>query len=419
MAHSVSTLKNGLRVASERLPGVESVAVAVSVAVGARHEAECENGISHLLEHMAFKGTKTRSARDIAESFDAIGGQFNAYTSNEYTVYYAKVLAQHLPVAVEILSDILLNSVFDANELKREQGVVLQEIAMQRDTPDDLIFDLFDTQAYPDQPLGRSILGTPERVSSYSREEVMGYMQRHYTPMRMTVSAAGKVDHEALVALAEKFTLSVTHEKFLPIPATYVGGDYRREDDLEQVHMLLGFPAVSVHDDDYYAMQLYSAILGGGMSSRLFQEIREKRGMAYSVHSHISALSDAGTLVLYSATSDTQAAELPLLLADELKRMAEGVQAKELDRVKNQHKAELLMAREQPGTVAGALGKHLLMFGHYREIADIIKRIDAVSEADIRRLAETVLTTQKPTLAAIGPVTKMPSYEAIKARLVA
>ena len=272
-------------------------------------------------------------------------------------MYYAKVLASHLPVAVDILADILLNSVFDAGELKREQDVVLQEIAMQRDAPDDLIFDLFDAVAFPGQPMGRSILGTPERIAAYGRSDVVGYMRQHYAPGRMVLSAAGKVDHGALVALAERhFTFSAgSGAASEPEPGRYTGGERCEEDELEQVHLVLGFPGVSIHDPDYHALRLLSAILGGGMSSRLFQEIREKRGMAYHISSSVSTFSDVGMFSIYSATGEGQAAELPLLLADELVRLAEGVTPAEMSRAKNQGKAELLMAREQSGTVAGTL----------------------------------------------------------------
>jgi predicted Zn-dependent peptidase len=418
MTYQLTTLSSGLRVASEALPGVESVAVAVSVGVGSRYESEAEGGISHLLEHMAFKGTTSRTALSIAEAFDNIGGQFNAYTSSENTVYYAKVLKDALPLAVDILADIMLRSLFDAEELRKEQGVVLQEIAAHFDTPDDLIFDLFDAVAFPDQPLGRSILGRPEQVEAYKREALMRYMATHYSPSRMVLSAAGNVSHAQLVTLADQFFAALTGPAApAPQPGRYKGGDTRTARKLEQLHLMMGFPGVSVHHQDYYTMQLYANILGGGMSSRLFQEIREKRGLAYHVSSSASTYADCGTLVIYSATSMEHGAQLPLLVADELKRMAEGVSAAELSRAKNQQKAELLMARENPGTVASWIGKHLLLFNRYRELPEIVANIDAVTEADIRRVGAEIVASPL-TLAALGPVKAIPPHEKITARLL-
>jgi len=415
--YQLTTLKNGLRVASEILPGVESVAVSVSVDVGARYESAAEGGISHLLEHMAFKGTPKRSALKIAEEFDNIGGQFNAYTSSEHTVYYAKVLKGELPLAVDILADILINSTFEPEELRKEQGVVLQEIAAHNDTPDDLVFDLFDDRAFPAQPLGRSILGAPEQVAAYVRDDLFAYMHTHYAPSRMVLSCAGNVSHAELVTLAEQhFTALIQHKAPKPEPGRYSGGETRVNRKLEQLNLLMGFPSVSVHDADYYATQLYSAILGGGMSSRLFQQIRERRGLAYHVSSMVSAYADCGTLVVYSATGMNESAELPLLIVDEMKRLTGDVSEAELQRAKNQQKAELLMSRESPGTVAGWMGKHLLMFGRYRELPEIVQRIDAISRADISRIAAHTLSGA-PTCAALGPVKKLPAYEKVMARL--
>lgn len=417
--YQLTTLPNGMRVASELLPGVESVSVSVSTDVGARYESKAEHGISHLLEHMAFKGTKRRSARQIAEEFDNIGGAFNAYTSMEHTVYYAKVLKDSLPLAVDILSDILLNSVFSQEELERERGVICQEIAMHQDAPDDLIFDYFDEAAYPDQPVGRTILGTPERIRSHSREDLISYMSRHYVPSRMVLSAAGNVNHDSLVSLAQNcFPMPQAGMGERPEPAAYVGGDARVADDLEQLHLLLGFPALSVHHDDYYALQLYSMMLGGGMSSRLFQEVREKRGLAYHVSSMVSAYSDGGMLSMYSATGAEQSKELPLILIDEVKKMCDGVTDAEFSRVKNQQKAELLMAKESPGTVAGWIGKHLLIFGRYRDLQEITARVESVGKADVQRVAERI-ASGTPTMTGLGPIDNLPNYAEVKKRLAA
>ena len=413
----LTTLKNGLRVASEALPGVESVAIAVSCGVGARYEDENENGISHLLEHMAFKGTKTRSARQIAEAFDSIGGQFNAYTSMESTVYYAKVLKDNIDVATDILADILQNSVFDAEELKREQDVVIQEIAMHRDTPDDLIHDYFDETAFPNQALGRSILSSEERVASYTRDDLIRYMNKHYRAPRMVISAAGNITHDKLLSLVNRhFNLP---EQTAPVayePGQYRGGDIRVPRDLEQLHLLYGLPALSVKSPDYYALQLYSIVLGGGMSSRLFQEVRESRGLAYTVYSHASAYDDCGLMNIYAATAPEKAGELSGVLCDELVKMAKSVSDIELMRAKNQLRADLLMSRENPQSVATWIGRHLLVFNEYRPAQDIIRRIDALTTHDITRLGKLIVSG-KLTLTALGKGDGVLPYDQLSARL--
>jgi predicted Zn-dependent peptidase len=419
MSYQLTTLPSGLRVATEFLPGVESVSVTLSVGVGARYESIEENGISHLLEHMAFKGTKTRSARDIAEAFDDIGGQVNAYTSMEMTVYYAKVLKEHKRLAVDILADIMQNSVFDEAELAREKDVVIQEIAMHYDTPDDLIVDYFDETAFPDQPLGRSILSSEERVASYTRDHLIGYMDKHYTPSRMVLSAAGNVQHEEMVALAkEYFVMPARQVADSFIPATYRGGDVRVERDLEQLHLVLGLPAISMHDPNYYALNMYANILGGGMSSRLFQEVREKRGLAYSVYAMGSAYEDCGMMSIYCATAPEKAQELSATLCEQVRAMADDISDAEIARAKNQHKAELLMARESPQTVAGWIGRHLLLLGEYRTAADIAKRVDAVTKQDLLKLAGQVAGGQL-TVAALGEVGGVLPYEQMQAKLAA
>jgi predicted Zn-dependent peptidase len=417
--YQITTLPNGLRVASEFLPGCESVAVAVTCGVGARYENENENGISHLLEHMAFKGTKTRSARDIAEAFDNVGGQINAYTSMELTVYYAKVLKDDLRLAVDVLGDIMQHSTFAQDELAREKDVVIQEIAMHYDTPDDLIMDYFDETAFPGQPLGRSILSSEERVASYSRDDLMRYMDTHYRPPRMALTAAGNVNHEQFVALVgEYFTLPARPAGPAFDIATYGGGDARVQRDLEQIHLIMGLPAVTMHTPDYYTLQLYSSILGGGMSSRLFQEVREKRGLAYSVYASGSAYEDCGVMSVVAAAAPERAGDLSTVLCEQVAAMRHDITDAEIRRAKNQHKAELLMAREAPQTVATWIGRHLMMFGEYRPAADITTRVSRVTRADLLRLAETI-ASGKLTLAALGDVSHLAPYETLQEKLAA
>ena len=291
----ITTLANGLRVATATMTNVQTASVGVWVDAGARHETPEINGVAHMLEHMAFKGTHQRSARGIAEAIENVGGQLNAYTSREQTAYYARVLADDVPLAVDLLADILQHSVFDEEELARERGVVVQEIGQVNDTPDDLVFDQFQETAFPGQALGRSILGPPEVVAAMPRTTLVDYMARHYGPKRMVLAAAGKIEHERVVDLGERLF------RELPAagddqgePAEYRGGERREERDLEQAHLLLGLPAFAYTDDDFYALQVLSAMLGGGMSSRLFQEVRENRGLAYSIFSFASCYRDTG-----------------------------------------------------------------------------------------------------------------------------
>lgn len=402
-AFTLTTLPNGLRVASEAIPGVESVAVTVSIGVGSRYEIEAENGLSHILEHMAFKGTTTRSAKQIAEAFEDIGGQFNAYTSVEQTVYYARVLSEHMPRALELLADILQNSVFDVEELAREEQVIVQEIAMHQDTPDEYIGDIFDAVAYPNQPMGRSILGEAEQVEKYTRDDVMNYMHTHYHASRMVVSAAGKLTHRALLEQVNQyfFLPKIDAERLPPEAARYGGGVGHLHKDTEQTHLILGYPAYQLGHPDFYAMQLLAVILGGGMSSRLFQEIREKRGMAYQVSAYVSAYSDHGMLLMSSASSPAHAKEIPDLMNAELASLGKSVNDAELARAKNQQIAELVMARENSSAVSGWIGRHLLTYGTYLTLELLKKRIQAVEISDIRRLAGSVLET-KPSLATLG-----------------
>ena len=279
MTVKVSKLPNGLTVASDSMPGVETVSLGAWVGVGTRHEPAAINGVAHLLEHMAFKGTERRSAYDIAQEIEAVGGHLNAYTSRENTAFYAKVLVDDAPLAVDILADILLNPTFDEEELRRERAVVLQEIGQANDTPDDIIFDRFQEAAYPEQALGRPVLGTAEIVRGIERPTLQDYMTRHYGAAGMVFAAAGKIEHDGFVALAADAFAALPRAASAAVePAGYVGGDYRETRDLEQVHVLLGFPTVGYLDPDYYTASVLSTLFGGGMSSRLFQEVREKRG---------------------------------------------------------------------------------------------------------------------------------------------
>jgi predicted Zn-dependent peptidase len=417
MSYQITTLDSGLRIATETMASVETVSVAVSVDVGARYESEPENGLAHFLEHMAFKGTARRDARTIAEAFDDIGGHGNAYTSSEQTVYYAKVLKEELPVAVDILGDILLHSTFEPEEVERERGVILQEIAMHHDSPDDLIYDVFQDAAFPDQPIGRSILGIPENIARFQRADFVGWMERFYHPKNIVVTAAGNLTHDALVDLAQEH-LAFTPRAVQPKPqaGVYRGTDKRMVRDLEQLHLMMGWECGSVHHPDYYALQMLSIILGGGMSSRLFQEVREKRGLAYHVQSMVSVSDDCGVFSLYAATSEEHAAELVPVLCAEVLRLADSVTEEELVRAKKQHRASMLMAKENTSSLAEWIGRHLLVYGEYKTAETLTNIIQSVTLDDIRRLARQFAKDNHLVVAALGPQQGLEPYEAMTKR---
>ncbi|MBN66146.1 MAG: peptidase M16 [Rickettsiales bacterium] len=421
MSYALSTLDNGLRLASETIASAETVAVCITVDVGARHENDQQQGISHMLEHMAFKGTQRRNARDIAEAFDAIGGHFNAFTSHEHTVYYAKVLKDNLPIAVDILCDIMQHSSFDPIELERERQVILQEIAMHQDTPDDLVYDYFQETAFANQSLGQSILGTPDHVQAFQKTHLQDYTRTHYHPQRMVLSAAGNVSHEQLRTLVEEhFTLNPTHDA--PPPATtalYQPGDVRISKSLEQLHIMMGFEGLPIVTENYYVLQLLSLMLGGGMSSRLFQEIRETRGLVYTIASFIASYRDVGMFAVYAATGAEQAAELAPAVCDEMIGFADQLDEVMLERAKNQQKASLLMAREGMIGLSEWLGRHLTNFGEYRNAQQIAAHIDAVTLDQVKALAREIFVADKLCSAVLGPHQHWPEYDQLQARLAA
>ncbi len=404
MSVEVTRLANGFRVATDRMDHVETAAIGVWIGIGARHEVPRLNGVSHMLEHMAFKGTERRSAQDIVNEVESVGGQINAYTSRENTAYYLRVLAEDVPLAVDILADILQHSTFESGELERERAVILQEIGQCADTPDDLIFDQFQEVAYPDQALGRSILGTAANVRALDRAALADYMSAQYGADRMVLAASGKVDHASLVRLAEDaFGAMAPLGKAAPEPARYQGGHRAEQRELEQLHLVLGYAGVAYEDPDFYTLGALSSLLGGGMSSRLFQEVREKRGLVYSIYSFHAAYKDGGLFGIYAGTGPDEVRELMPVVLDELARIGDTVTEEEIARVKAQLKAGLLMAMENTRSRAERLGQHLLVFGRPIPAAEIVERIDAVDAAAIGRLAAGVFAGA-PTLAALGPV---------------
>jgi len=412
-----TTLANGLQIATYAMPSAHSVAVSVGVNVGARHEPEALNGISHMLEHMAFKGTKKRNAQEIAECFDAVGGHLNAYTSMEHTVYYARVLRENLDVAVDVLSDIVQHSTFAKEELERERMVILQELAMHHDTPDDVIFDDFTACAFPDQGVGRSILGTRKTVESFTQADLRAYTDQHYGAKRMVVTAAGNIKHAEFVAAVEAAFADLPELSPQEIlPARYRGGYVGQAKDLEQLHLLIGFPAAAYHDEGYRTQQVLSTLLGGGMSSRLFQEVREKRGLAYSIYAFLNAHEDTGLFGIYAGMDGKEGEHVMQIIAEQMQKVVSGVDAAELDRAKTQLKASLLMGQESVTSQSDFLARYLLIYGRVKPSEEIIGTIDAVTLEDIQGAMQQILQG-KPTVAAIGPKGAMPSEEKMMAPL--
>jgi len=405
MSVRVSSLKSGLRIVTHEMEHLQSAALGVWVGAGSRSERDNEHGLSHLLEHMAFKGTETRTAAQIAEEIEAVGGEVNAATSVETTSYYARVLKDDVPLALDILSDILENSVFDPEELAREQHVILQEIGAALDTPEDRVYDLFAEGAYPGQPIGRNILGTAETVKATASPMLGDYLDRHYRGPAMVIAAAGKVDHDRIVALAEeRFGGLAADAGPTPSAAAYRGAEKREERDLMETQILLGFEGVHYASDDFYTAQIMASIIGGGMSSRLFQEVREKRGLCYSIYAFHWSFADTGLFGVHVATGPDDVDELMTVVVDELERAVGDIDEAEMKRARAQLRAGLLMTLESPAARAGQLARQLLLFGRVIPPEELIERIAAITAADVRNLAGRVLTGSAPTLATVGPV---------------
>lgn len=417
MSVQVTSLDGGLRVATDRMESVETVSLGAWIGTGARHEGAEINGVAHLLEHMIFKGTRQRSARDIAEQIEAFGGQLNAYTGRENTGVFARVLTEHMGVTLDILADMLQRSVFDQGELARERSVVLQEIGQAADTPDDVIFDYFQETAYPEQALGRPVLGSCETVARLDRERLVDYLARHYGPRDMVVAAAGQVEHDRFCELVAKaFDELPQGGENDAEPARYRGGDFREPRDLEQVHLILGLESLGYHDPDYYASLVFSTLVGGGMSSRLFQEVREQRGLAYAIHSFTSAYRDGGLFGIYAGTGEADAAELISVVCDELAKLPADLNEEEVQRARSQLKASVLMGRESSLTRCEQLAQHLLVYGRPLSSQELIERIEAVDREALERVIER-LRRGSPTLAAVGPIGGVVPYDELCARL--
>ena len=422
MTIELHTLSNGFRIVTEHMPGLKSSSIGIWVQAGGRHERLDQNGIAHFLEHMAFKGTTTRSALQIAETIEDVGGYINAYTSREMTAYYARVLEDDVALGLDVIADILLNPVFDPAEIEVERGVILQEIGQALDTPDDIIFDWLQEAAYPDQALGRTILGPSERVSAFHRDDLQGFVGEHYGPNQMILAAAGAIDHDAIVAQAEAL---FGHLPAVPRgadqmqPARFEGRERREDRALEQVHFALALEGPTYRDPAIYTAQIYASALGGGMSSRLFQEIRENRGLCYTIFAQAGAYEDTGLTTIYAGTSAEQIAELAHLTVDEMKRAADDMTAAEVARARAQMKAGLLMGLESPSNRAERLARLLSIWDRIPSLDETIERIDAVTTGDVKSFAADMAGQAGTAMALYGPADHAPSLDALKARLVA
>lgn len=415
-----TTLDSGLRVVTDHVNTVDSVALGVWCDVGTRHENMAHNGVAHMVEHMMFNGTPTRSSKDIVEQVESVGGQMNAFTSREITAYYVHLLKEDAPLALDVLSDMIQRSTFPDPDLEKERGVIIQEIGMTNDTPDDLVFDHYQETAYPDQALGAPILGTASIIDGMSKETLFDYVRGFYTPKNLVISASGNVSHDMMVEQVEKFFCDLPADQDNQyLKADYQGGEKRENKDLEQAHVVLGFQGGSKKSDDYYATMLLSTVLGGGMSSRLFQEVREKHGLVYSVYSAHSAFMDDGQFEIYAGTGPDKLPKLIPVICDELQKLKQDtILEDELERAKSQIRASILMGRESMLSRANRQAKHMITYNENVSIPDILESIATISVADLSRVAQK-LFSGKPTLAALGPLDNLESYDKIQAKLAA
>ncbi len=413
MAVQITTLPSGVRVVTDSMEQVETASIGLWVGVGTRHEEAADNGVAHLVEHMLFKGTATRTAFDISAQMENVGGHLNAYTTRETTAYYAKVLKQDIPLAADILCDMIQNAALDNEELDRERGVIIQEIGQSIDQPDDILFDHLQKTAYPDSGLGRAVLGSAEIIRSLPRERLTNYISSHYAGPQMIFAAAGAIDHAQMVDFAQKYLSKIpSAAKTRTDVAQFHSGDMREARDIEQLHVAIAFNGLSYMDKDYFALSVLSTLLGGGMSSRLFQEVREKRGLVYSIYSFVAAQKDSGTFGIYAGTDPDKINELLPVVAEQLHLITKDVSLEELNRAKAQLRSSLFMSQESTMSRAEKLAFNELMYNRIIPNAEILQRIEAVTQDDIKRLAKQLLQAA-PASAFVGPLTHVPSGDAI------
>jgi predicted Zn-dependent peptidase len=406
-AYRKTRLPNGIRVLTERMPHVRSVAVGVWVETGSRHEADGREGMSHLIEHLVFKGTETRTAETIARTMDSVGGQMDAFTTKEHTCFYVQVLDEHLPLAVDLLTDILLRSRFDSDELEREKSVVMQEIKMVEDTPDDLIHDLFAAHVWEGHPLGRPILGTRDVVLGFRREQIVTYFGEHYVPLKIIIAVAGNVEHDRVVELFaagfDAFRRESPERSDEP-PRLHPGVNIVHK-ALEQVHLVMGFPGLPHAAPERYPLFLLNDVIGGSMSSRLFQQIRERQGLVYSIHSGLQAFRDTGSLYVYAATEPPNVSKVLRSTLHELRELRKhGISVDELARAKSHLKGSLMLSLESTSSRMNRLAKHEMYFGSFLTMDAMLAAIDGVRHEEVQALVDDVLDEARLALTTYGPL---------------
>lgn len=401
-----TVLPNGVRVITEEIDYVRSVSIGLWVGAGSRDEREGNEGISHFIEHMLFKGTKNRTAKELAESLESVGGQLNAFTTKEFTCFYAKVLDENLDLSIDVLSDMFFNSLFDAKEIEKEKKVVIEEIKMYEDSPDELIHDLFSEYVWNDHPLGKPILGTEESIRGLSREKILDYLSHHYAPDNLVVAVAGKINHEDVL------------KKLTPIFGEFKRGGKRvlegtpkeqaiqryNTKDTEQMHLIIGVPGLGQDDEDIYPMHIFNNILGGGLSSRLFQEIREQRGLAYSVYSYHSTYVDTGMFAIYAGTTPSNTQEVVECILAELQEMrSKGITADELAKTKAQIKGSLYLGLESASSRMSRLGKTELCYDRVISPEEMVEKLEKVTLEDVKRVMNRLWVKDKLSLVMLGP----------------
>jgi predicted Zn-dependent peptidase len=403
MTVELSRLPSGLAVVTDAMPHLETASLGVWVGSGSRFEETDEHGISHLLEHMAFKGTSRRTAREIVETIEAVGGDLNAGTGVEVTAYYARVLKADVPLALDVLSDILTDPAFDPEELVREQNVIVQEIGAAEDTPDDIVFDHLQSTAFPDQAVGRSILGTPATVRSLTGRKLRSYLTRTYRAPDMVIAAAGAIDHASVLAEAERrFAKFNGASAPPPTPARFRGGSRIEARDLEQVHVAMALEGVPQRHADLYGLHVFTNIVGGGMSSRLFQEVREVRGLCYAIYAFHSPYADTGMFGLYAGTDQVDAPELMRVVIDQIQSAAETLTEAEVARAKAQMKAGILIALESSSARAEQLARQLITHGRPIPVEEVVAKVDSVTVESARAAGRALIARSRPALAVLG-----------------
>lgn len=415
MNNEITILDNGLRIITSARPQTETVTLGIWTNTGSAYENEKNNGISHFLEHMVFKGTKKRNTFQISEDIEDVGGSMNAYTSRESTVFYAKMLKNDLELATDVLSDFIMCPTFDKEEIGKEQDVVVQEIKQTYDDPSDIISDYFYQAAFDNQAMGRSILGPKENVCSFWGDDLREYMRTNYAAENMVVAAAGNLKHNDFVKMVgERMSTLQPKKSFTPETQKYTGGYFAENRDIKQLQSIIGFEGVSVFDEDFYVATILSCILGGGMSSRLFQEIREKRGLVYSIYSSSASYSQSGVFGVYAGLNAEEFSPYVTVLCDEFKKIVnESVNDKELQRAKVQIKASLLMSLENSSSVASKTARDYLFHNRSIPVEEIVEKIDSINKDDIQRVAGRIFSTN-PTYTLVGQTAQCPSYEQIQ-----